>query len=58
LQTQENKKILQLKMRVGLRKTATVIKLHCNTDKRVEKRDGEEFQRTNAVQCLVNCAAI
>jgi hypothetical protein len=54
----ENKKILQLTMREGLRKTATVVKLHCNTDERAEKREGEELQRTSAAQCLVNCAAI
>jgi hypothetical protein len=45
-------------MREGLRKTATVVKLHHNTDKRVEKREGEEFQRTSAAQCLVHYAAI
>ncbi len=45
-------------MREGLRKTTTVVKLHRNTDKRVEKREGEEFQRTSAAQCLVHCAAI
>ncbi len=45
-------------MREGLRKTATVVKLHSNTDKSVEKREGEEFQRTSAAQFLVNCAAI
>jgi hypothetical protein len=58
LQTQENEKILQLTLREGLRKTATVVKLHHNTDKRVEKREGEEFQRASAMQCLVHCAAI
>ena len=35
-------------MRGGWRKTATVVKLHHNTDERVEKREGEEFQRTSA----------
>ncbi len=50
--------MLQLKIREGLRKTATVVKLHHNTDKRVKKREGGEFQRTSAAQCLVHCAAI
>jgi hypothetical protein len=35
-----------------------VVKLHCKTDKKVEKREGGEFQRTSALQCLVHCAAI
>ena len=28
------------------------------TDNKVEKREGGDFQRTSTAQCLVNCAAI
>ncbi len=45
-------------MRERLRKMATVVKLHHKTIKKGGKREGGEFHRTSAVQCLVHYAVI
>ena len=57
-QTQENKTNTTINHEREIEEDGNSGQVTLQTDNKVEKREGGDFQRTSTAQCLVNCAAI